>query len=56
MGVSSQSSPEVGLFPGTFDPFSLIHKAICMKSEIWGSTVYMALDEFSWSKKTQPGW
>ena len=45
---------KVAFFPGTFDPFSLSHKAIATKIRDMGCEVYLALDEFSWSKKTQP--
>ena len=41
-------------FPGTFDPFSLSHKGIVQAIRDAGFEVYLALDEFSWSKKTQP--
>lgn len=41
-------------FPGTFDPFSLGHKEIAKKIRDLGFEVYLAIDEFSWSKKTQP--
>lgn len=44
----------VAFFPGTFDPFSLSHKAIAKEIRDMGCEVYLALDEFSWSKKTQP--
>ena len=44
----------VAFFPGTFDPFSLSHKAIAREIRDMGCEVYLALDEFSWSKKTQP--
>ncbi|MEI3518670.1 MAG: hypothetical protein V8R14_04425 [Clostridia bacterium] len=42
------------VFPGTFDPFSLRHKGIVQAIRKEGFEVYLALDEFSWSKKTQP--
>lgn len=45
---------KVAFFPGTFDPFSLSHKAIAREICNRGFEVYLALDEFSWSKKTQP--
>ena len=45
---------KVCFFPGTFDPFSLGHKAIATTIRDRGMEVYLALDEFSWSKKTQP--
>lgn len=44
----------VAFFPGTFDPFSLSHKAIVKTIRDMGYDVYLALDEFSWSKRTQP--
>ncbi|MCI9474978.1 MAG: phosphohydrolase [Emergencia sp.] len=49
-----QQSRKVAFFPGTFDPFSLGHKAVATTIRDMGFTVYMALDEFSWSKNTQP--
>lgn len=45
---------KVAFFPGTFDPFSLSHKGIVKEIRNLGFEVYLALDEFSWSKKTQP--
>lgn len=45
---------KVAFFPGTFDPFSLSHKGIADAIRQLGFEVYLALDEFSWSKKTQP--
>ncbi len=45
---------KIAFFPGTFDPFSLGHKGIAQEIRNLGFTVYLALDEFSWSKKTQP--
>ncbi|MEE0517284.1 MAG: hypothetical protein UC708_05320 [Anaerovoracaceae bacterium] len=47
-------SKKVAFFPGTFDPFSLSHKAIATEIRNMGFEVFLALDEFSWSKKTQP--
>lgn len=44
----------IAFFPGTFDPFSLGHKEIVKEIRKRGFRVYLALDEFSWSKKTQP--
>lgn len=41
-------------FPGTFDPFSLGHKAIAATIRDMGFDIYLAIDEFSWSKKTLP--
>ena len=44
----------VAFFPGTFDPFSLSHKGIVQSICDMGFEVYLAIDEFSWSKKAQP--
>ena len=44
----------VAFFPGTFDPFTLSHKGIVHKIRQMGYEVYLAVDEFSWSKKPQP--
>ena len=45
---------KIAFFPGTFDPFSLSHKGIVEAIAAEGFEVYLAIDEFSWSKKTQP--
>lgn len=45
---------KVAFFPGTFDPFTLSHKGIVREIRDLGYEVYLAVDEFSWSKKTQP--
>ena len=45
---------KIAFFPGTYDPFSLGHKEIAREIRDMGFTVYLALDEFSWSKKAQP--
>lgn len=45
---------KIAFFPGTFDPFSLGHKGIVKEIRDLGYEVYLAIDEFSWSKKTQP--
>lgn len=45
---------KAAFFPGTFDPFSASHKAIVSEIRDNGFEVYLALDEFSWSKRTQP--
>ncbi|SMP37771.1 cytidyltransferase [Anoxynatronum buryatiense] len=48
-------TPErVAFFPGSFDPFTLGHKAITKAIRNLGYEVYLAVDEFSWSKRTQP--
>ena len=45
---------KIAFFPGTFDPFTLSHKGIVREIRDMGYEVYLAVDEFSWSKKTQP--
>lgn len=47
-------SKGAAFFPGTFDPFSLSHKGIVTAIRDLGMEVYLAVDEFSWSKKAQP--
>lgn len=44
----------VAFFPGTFDPFSAGHKEIVRAIHDMGLEVYLAIDEFSWSKRTIP--
>ena len=44
----------VAFFPGTFDPFTLSHKGIVKAIRDLGFEVQLAIDEFSWSKRTQP--
>ncbi|MCF6466687.1 HD domain-containing protein [Clostridium sp. Cult2] len=48
------SNKKVAFFPGSFDPFSLSHKKIATEIKRQGFEVYLAVDEFSWSKRTQP--
>ena len=45
---------KIAFFPGTFDPFTLSHKGIVRAIREMGFEVYLAVDEFSWSKKPQP--
>lgn len=45
---------KVAFFPGSFDPFSLSHKKIALEIRDLGFEVYLAVDEFSWSKRVQP--
>lgn len=52
--ISLEHSKKVAFFPGTFDPFSLSHKEIAKEIRDLGFEVYLAVDEFSWSKRTQP--
>ncbi len=51
---SFESPRKVAFFPGTFDPFTLSHKGIVHAIRDMGFDVYLAVDEFSWSKKAQP--
>lgn len=44
----------IAFFPGTFDPFTLSHKGIVRSIRDLGYEVLLAIDEFSWSKRTQP--
>lgn len=53
-GLAIPSPEKVAFFPGTFDPFSLSHKEIAKAIRDMGFEVYLAVDEFSWSKKTLP--
>ena len=52
--IAFQKRRKIAFFPGTFDPFSLGHKAIVREIASMGFHVFLAVDEFSWSKKTQP--
>lgn len=45
---------KIAIFPGAFDPFSLSHRTIAIEIRNMGFEVHLAIDEFSWSKKTQP--
>jgi nicotinic acid mononucleotide adenylyltransferase len=45
---------KIAFFPGTFDPFSISHKEIALYIKDLGFDVYLAVDGFSWSKKTLP--
>ncbi|MDD4363724.1 MAG: cytidyltransferase, partial [Atribacterota bacterium] len=45
---------KVAFFPGSFDPFSTSHKEIVKEIEKMGIEVYLSVDEYSWSKRTQP--
>lgn len=52
--INLDHNPRIAFFPGTFDPFSLGHKEIAKEIRDLGFEVYLAVDEFSWSKRTQP--
>lgn len=47
-------TPRVAFFSGAFDPFSLSHKEIAVLIRNMGFEVFLAVDEFSWSKLTIP--
>ena len=51
-GFSFDELKPVAFFPGTFDPFSAGHKRIVEEIRAHGFEVYLAVDEFSWSKRT----
>ena len=51
-GFSFEPLKPVAFFPGTFDPFSAGHKRIVEEIRAHGFEVYLAVDEFSWSKRT----
>lgn len=53
-GFAFPRKQKVCFYPGTFDPFSSGHKAVSRRIRDMGFVVYLALDEFSWSKHTQP--
>ncbi len=51
-GFTFEPLKPVAFFPGTFDPFSAGHKRIIEEIRAHGFEVYLAVDEFSWSKRT----
>ncbi len=53
-GFRFEERRKIAFFPGTFDPFTLSHKGIIRAIRDLGFEVMLAIDEFSWSKKTQP--
>lgn len=54
-GPLSLPIPErIAFFPGAFDPFSLAHVESAREIRDLGFEVYLYVDEFSWSKRTQP--
>ena len=53
-GFRYEAPRPIAFFPGTFDPFTLSHKGIVQAIRDLGFEVMLAIDEFSWSKKTQP--
>ena len=53
-GFPMEEPRPIAFFPGTFDPFTLSHKGIVRAIRDAGFEVLLAIDEFSWSKRTQP--
>ena len=53
-GIAFDRPRPIAFFPGTFDPFTLSHKGIVRSIRDAGFEVLLAIDEFSWSKRTQP--
>ena len=53
-GFPTEEPRPIAFFPGTFDPFTLSHKGIVRAIRDRGFEVLLAIDEFSWSKRTQP--
>ncbi len=53
-GFPMEEPRPIAFFPGTFDPFTLSHKGIVRAIRDRGFEVLLAIDEFSWSKRTQP--
>ncbi len=52
--INLKEPTKVAFFPGSFDPFTLGHKKIVRQIRDLGYEVYLAIDEYSWSKNTQP--
>jgi len=52
--INLETPDKIAFFPGAFDPFSLSHKEIVRAIEALGFEIYLTVDEFSWSKRTQP--
>ncbi|MBS3995531.1 MAG: cytidyltransferase [Alkaliphilus sp.] len=52
--ISIVAFEKIAFFPGTFDAFSYRHKEIAKTVRDMGFEVYLAIDEFSWSKQTLP--
>ena len=52
--IQLDENKNIAFFPGTFDPFSFSHTQIAREIRNQGFEVYRAVDEFSWSKRTEP--
>ena len=54
-GFPMEEPRPIAFFPGTFDPFTLSHKGqLPLPAGFNEEEVLLAIDEFSWSKRTQP--
>lgn len=53
LDLSIESFEKIAFFPGAFDPFSLSHRQIAKEIRKLGFEVFLAVDEFSWSKRTE---
>ncbi|TFZ40230.1 cytidyltransferase [Soehngenia longivitae] len=53
LDLSIESFDKIAFFPGAFDPFSLSHRQIAKEIRKLGFEVFLAVDEFSWSKRTE---
>lgn len=52
--IKKDMCEKVAFFPGAFDPFSRSHRTIAIEIRNMGFEVHLGVDEFSWSKSTQP--
>jgi nicotinic acid mononucleotide adenylyltransferase len=52
--IALKPNNKIAFFPGAFDPFTLSHKQIAIDIKNKGFEVLLYVDEFSWSKRTQP--
>ncbi len=50
LNLPEEAARPAAFFPGTFDPFTSGHKRIVRELEDRGFEVFLAIDEFSWSK------
>ena len=53
-GTAQEAPEKIAFFPGAFDPFSLGNRAVVQKITEMGFSVYLAADEFSWSRRVCP--
>lgn len=52
--IPLKPNKKIAFFPGAYDPFTLSHKEIAIDIKRRGYEVLLYVDEFSWSKRTQP--